>query len=62
MEHQKALRMSRHQKLVPDDKFDRHMRSARLQDLDSRKQIFDTQTGNGEERRESRKQLKISTY
>ena len=62
MEHQKALRMSRHQKLVHDDKFDRHMRRARLQDLDSRKQIFDTQTCNGEERRESRKQLKISTY
>jgi hypothetical protein len=62
MEHPEALKASRLQKLVPDDKFDRHMKRARLQDINSRKQIFDDQTGNGLQRRESRKQIKSSTY
>ena len=62
MEHQKAILESRHQKLVPADKFDRHMKRARLQDIDSRKKIFDDQTGNGLARRESRKQLQSSIY
>ena len=62
MEHPEALKASRQQKLVPDDKFDRHMNRARLQDINSRKQIFDDQTGNGLKRRESRKQIKSSTY
>ena len=62
MEHPEALKASRQQKLVPDDKFDRHMKRARLQDIDSRKQIFDNQTGNGLQRRESRKKIKSSTY
>jgi hypothetical protein len=38
------------------------MKRARLQDINSRKQIFDDQTGNGLQRRESRKQIKSSTY
>ena len=62
MEHPEALKASRQQKLVPDDKFDRHMKRARLQDIDSRKQIFDGQTETGVVRRESRKQIKSSTY
>ena len=62
MEHPEALKASRQQKLVPDEKFDRHMKRARLQDINSRKQIFDDQTGNGLQRRESRKQIKSSTY
>jgi hypothetical protein len=62
MEHQEAVKTSRQQKLVPDDKFDRHMERARLQDMDSRKQIFDGQTETGVVRRESRKQIKSSTY
>jgi hypothetical protein len=62
MEHQKAITSSRHQQLVPDDKFDRHMKRARLQDIDSRKQIFDDQTEIGLARRESRKQLTSSVY
>lgn len=62
MEHQKAIIASRHQKLVPDDKFDRHMKRARLQDISSRKQIFDNQTERGLARRESRKQLTSSIY
>jgi hypothetical protein len=62
MEHSEALKASKQQKLVPNDKFDRHMKRARLQDINSRKQIFDDQTGNGLQRRESRKQIKSSTY
>lgn len=62
MEHQKAITSSRKQKLVPDDKFDRHMKRARLQDIDNRKQIFDEQTEKGLSRRESRKQLTSSVY
>ena len=62
MEHKKAITESRKRKLVPDDKFDRHMRRARLQDMSSRKKIFDDQTENGLSRMESRKQLTISTY
>lgn len=62
MEHPEALKASRQQKLVPDDKFDSHMNRARLRDIDSRKQIFDDQTGNGLQRRESRKQIKSSIY
>jgi hypothetical protein len=38
------------------------MKRARLQDTNSRKKIFDDQTGIGIERRESRKQIKSSTY
>lgn len=62
MEHQKAIQVSRHQRLVPDNKFDRHMKRARLQDIDSRKQIFDDQTEKGLVRRERRKQLTSSIY
>lgn len=62
MEHQKAIQVSRHQWLVPDNKFDRHMKRARLQDIDSRKQIFDNQTENGLKRRENIKNLKTSVY
>ena len=54
--------MSRRKKLVPRDKFDRHMKRARLQDISSRKNIFDGQTENGLKRRESRKQLTSSIY
>ena len=62
MEHGILLFASRHRELVPDDKFDRHMKRARLQDIDSRRKIFDNQTENGIERREERKQLPSSVY
>lgn len=62
MEHQKALTESRHKKLVPDDKFDRHMKRARVQDIDSRRAIFDRQTEEGIIRQEDRKNIKSSTY
>lgn len=62
MEHQEALKASRQQKLVPDDKFDRHFKRARLQDINSRKKIFDEQTLKGIVSREERKQLPSSVY
>ena len=62
MEHQKALIESRHKKLVPDDKFDRHMTRARVNDTESRKTIFDQQTADGISRQEERKKIKSSYY
>jgi len=62
MEHKKALQVSRRKRLVPDDKFDRHMKRARLLNISSRKKIFDDQTENDLARRESRKQLISSIY
>lgn len=62
MNHPNAITESRHKKLVPDDKFDRHMKRARLQDISSRKLIFDNQTENGLVMAEGRKQLTSSTY
>ena len=35
---------SRRKKLVPRDKFDRHMKRARVRDIDCRKTIFDSQS------------------
>lgn len=62
MEHPEALKASRQQKLVPPDKFDRHMKRARVQDIDSRRAIFDRQTEEGIIRQEDRKNIKSSTY
>jgi hypothetical protein len=53
---------SRHKKLVPDDKFDRHMTRAREIDTESRKIIFDQQTADGIIRQEERKKIKSSYY
>jgi hypothetical protein len=62
MEHQKAIQVSRHQRLVPDDKFDRHMAKARVNDIESRKAIFDRQTEERQESETKRKNLKSSIY
>jgi hypothetical protein len=62
MNHLNAITESRHKKLVPDDKFDRHMKRARLQDISSKKLIFDNQIENGLVMAEGRKQLTSSTY
>jgi hypothetical protein len=62
MTHQEAVKVSRQQKLVQPDKFDRHMARARLRDISRRKKIFDGQTEKGLSRRESRKQINTSTY
>ncbi len=62
MEHQEAIKASRQKRLVPDDKFDRHMKRARVNDMVSRKTIFDQQTADGISRLEERKNIKSSTY
>lgn len=62
MEHQEAIKASRQKRLVPDDKFDRHMKRARSNDIDSRKTIFDQQIADGISRLEERKNIKSSTY
>lgn len=62
MIHQKAIKASRNRKLVPDDKFDRHMKRARVKDIDSRKAIFDRQTERGEEFKQEIHNIKHSTY
>ena len=62
MNHQNAIHASRCKQLVPDDKFDRHMTRARVNDADSRKTIFDQQTADGISRQEAIKKIKSSYY
>lgn len=62
MIHQEAIKASRNRKLVPDDKFDRHMKRARVKDIDSRKAIFDRQTERREEFKQEIHNIKHSTY
>lgn len=62
MTHQETIKASRQRKLVEDDKFDRHMRAARVRDIDSRKAVFDRQTEDGISRSENRKAIQTSTY
>lgn len=62
MTHQKAINASRQRRLVEDDKFDRHMRAARVRDIDSRKAVFDRQTEDGISRSERRKAIQSSIY
>lgn len=62
MTHQKAINASRQRVLVEDDKFDRHMKRARMSDIDSRKTIFDRQTEDGIKRRETIVNIQSSIY
>lgn len=62
MTHQKAINASRQRRLVEDDKFDRHMKRARISDIDSRKIIFDQQTKDGIKRREMIVNIQSSIY
>ena len=54
--------MSRRKKLVPRDKFDRHMKRAKAIDIDCRKHIFDTQSNNTAEREQARRSIIGSIY
>lgn len=56
------LKKSRKKRLVPADKFDRHMKRARQSDVNSRKKIFSLQTEVNDQRQEARMSLKSSTY
>ena len=62
MTHKEALNVSRHKKLVASDKFDRHMKRARIRDISSRKSMFDTQTQDEEERRTHNSTIISSIY
>lgn len=53
---------SRRKKLVPRDKFDRHMKRARVRDIDCRKHIFDNQSNNTAEREQARRSIIGSIY
>lgn len=50
MTYKEALQVSRRKRLVPDDKFERHMKRAKRNDHSSRKSIFKLQTQDGETR------------
>lgn len=62
MEHQEAIKSSRNRKLVPNNKFDRHMKRARVNDIDSRKTTFDRQTEDSIKRREMIANIQTSCY
>ena len=57
-----CISLSRKKKLVPDDKFDKHFKKARLDDIESRKAIFTSQTESSEQTRAERLNLKPSVY
>ncbi len=52
-----CITLSRKKILVPDDKFDRHFKKARQDDLDSRKAMFTVQSEKGDEKRRERANL-----
>ena len=56
------INRSRRKKLVPADKFDRHMKRARLRDIDCRKHIFDNQSNIATEREQARRNIIGSIY
>ena len=62
MDHQKAVSLSRLMKLVPNDLFDKQMKRARQRDINSRQIIFDRQTEDGIEKRNKRRNIKLSIY
>lgn len=62
MEHQQAIQESRSNMLVEENKFDKHMRKARVQDIDSRKAIFNTQTEDRISRAEGRRNIQSAIY
>ena len=62
MEHQEAIKSSRNRKLVSNNKFDRHMKRARVNDIDSRKTTFDRQTEDSIKRREMIVNIQTSCY
>ena len=53
---------SRRKKLVPADKFDRHMKRAKVRDIDCRKHIFDNQSNIATEREQARRNIVGSIY
>lgn len=62
METKEALKESRGRKLVSADKFDRHMKRARVNDNDARRQMFIRQTEQSVSERAKNKALTGSIY
>ena len=62
MTHQESIKASRQRRLVDDNKFDRHMERARVNDIDSRKTIFDRQAEDSINRREMVANIQSSCY
>ena len=62
MTYQENIQQSRNKRLVPKDKFDRHMKRARVRDIDCRKHIFDSQSNESAERDNRRRSLLGSIY
>ena len=56
------INKSRKKRLVPADKFDRHMARARQTDISNRKRIFSLQTEVTETRQQARSSIKHSIY
>lgn len=56
------INRSRRKKLVPADKFDRHMKRARRRDIDCRKHDFDIQSNIAAEREQARRNIVGSIY
>ena len=62
MTYQDNIQQSRNKRLVPKDKFDRHMKRARRTDGESRKSAFCRLNESGNERRERIANIKPSYY
>ena len=59
---QDNIKVSRATRLVPSDKFDRHMKRARVRDIESRKVAFCANTESTQQRKERNKNIKTSVY
>jgi len=62
MTHEEAINQSRRKQLVPDDKFDRHMTMARMNDVESRKTILNRHVEDGIEKTKRRTSIMSSYY
>lgn len=62
MDTKESIKQSRSTKLVPADKFDRHMKRARLSDINSRKHIFCQQTEDNVKSHNDRRNIQSSCY
>ena len=62
MTFQQHVELSRKTKGVPPDKFDKHMKKARKDDLTARKSIFQRQSEDSIETQEKRRHIEPSLY
>ena len=62
MTHQELIKASRQRRLVENDKFDRHMKRARMSDINSRKTTFDLLTEDSIKRQEMIANIQPSCY